>query len=119
MKDDKFLNMSPRERDAFVAEKVFGWRKSVIKDWDWLMEPPESEPQTSVREIPRYTTSFDGAELIVEKLKADGWYYGTMNTVWDKPVVVFVKDGEVFGAIAGTLPVAVSIAALKVVGAIK
>lgn len=60
----KWAGMSARERDAWVAEVVFGWR-DVINDGYLTWGIPPEAPH-SVRTVPRYTTDISAAWAVQE-----------------------------------------------------
>ena len=91
----KWTEMSPRERDMLVAEKVFGWKGEVFyEDWDELKEFPNMIPSGKPRKthaidakpVPSFTTHISAAKDVVEKMviydayKKDGFHYWRFST---------------------------------------
>lgn len=98
--------LPPRELDALVAEKVMGYG-------------PKNDPCHAGEWSP--STSISAAWEVVENMKEDGdvfieWWQDDLWTVSNKPIGV--RDNGVILE-ADTAPLAICLAALKAVGAIR
>jgi hypothetical protein len=134
--------MSPQERDAWVAEKVMGWEMctfdhsrpkhrsskdfpgTIINNWDskgphkWL-ESPDGQSKVYLcgcecvgEEIPHYSTDIAAAWEVVEKIYSQTNHF-TLNYDPSHPLVDFGEDALDIGA---SVPEAICLAALKAVG---
>jgi hypothetical protein len=133
----KWADMSSRERDALVAEKVMGLevkRGRELKGTDlpeWLDEPftPGKDnlygtPYQQWWKIPAYSTDIAAAWLVVEKLdlfrKLGNDYCAALLTKHEKWEIMVltgmaINDNETI-AEADTVPEVICIAALKACG---
>lgn len=72
MKDDqireKWDGMTPRERDAWIAEVVFGWRP--LEDGRML-----SADGHMIRTIPEYTTAIYASESVFAEIAGEAYVY--------------------------------------------
>lgn len=70
----KWERMTPRERDAWVAEKVMGWTKERTGENVWY--EPESrlwKPMDHITTLPRFSTDIAAAWKVVEKITKKGF----------------------------------------------
>ncbi|MCT2195192.1 hypothetical protein M3G15_08565 [Paenibacillus sp. p3-SID1389] len=68
----KWDGMAPRERDAWVAEVVFGSKiVSVADDDDFHVELPSVGGITACIILPRYTTDISAAWTVVDASKTE------------------------------------------------
>jgi hypothetical protein len=120
-----------RELDALVAEKVMAWtfpepgRDVVIGDEDdkwptgerrWYYKCGDGRPIISRFMVPHYSTDIRAAWKVVDRL----WPEFSWRIVDDEPpnvLVSFWQGDSDYEAIAATAPLAISLAALKAVGA--
>jgi len=119
-----------RKLDVLVAEKVMGWEDIHFdKNGNCFGKPPKDFPQQcSIHQVPHFSTNIMSAWRVVEKFSEYGWFAtvcrfpcssganvhlqkvlsdGTPSN--DKPIQVQEK----------TAPLAICLAALKAVGAVK
>jgi hypothetical protein len=101
-----WAEMTPRQRDALVAEKVMGWAKIEYSDGTvgfWW-------------KVPHYTTDIAAAWAVVEKMRECGINYSVHNygdgheCVFDKEMVVFERVSS------SSAPEAICLAALRALG---
>lgn len=104
----KWFAMAPRERDAWVAEVVFGWGSlgdGRMRSKDGFM----------IRAIPEYTTDISAAWSVFEKLR-ENWLPALQDCDMFGYRVVLQSDSEyradVGGIIAPTAPEAICLAAI-------
>jgi len=124
----RWSEMTPRERDALVAERVMGWTdfSPINPDVDFEVGvnghrrnyafPPDDNKYQS---FPCYTTEISAAWEAVEKMKHGGWNLVELNNAliqyndehWH--YVCFNKNGK--RAVSGkpTAPEAICLAALR------
>jgi hypothetical protein len=133
--------MSPRERDVLVAEKVIGWKMctfshsrpkhrsskdfpgTIINNWDskgphnWL-ESPDGQSKVYLcgcedvgEEIPHYSTDIAAAWEVVEKL----CHYSERSFLIQKTGAWLVRFQEGVFMPGETAPEAICLAALKAV----
>jgi hypothetical protein len=88
-----------RKLDALVADKIFDWR-------------PTGHPELC---IPDYSTSWDAAHLIVEKMRKGGWLLlmEAVDCVGAWAVSMSDGDGRYIRMEGDTLPHAVCLSALE------
>jgi hypothetical protein len=133
MTEQDFLALSPRERDAAVAE-ARGWRrvKPQYKEYEHAIENPETGDVTEWIAYPgggfgacgnmwpSFTEDIATAWELVEEMQADGLsitvaaYHG--GDVWAS--VANNVDNDTADAYVGGAPLAISIAYMKAKGAI-
>jgi len=117
--------MTPRERDALVAEKVMGW--TVIETDDcggvdnfWLSKdgqhPYHNEFGIDL-DLPEYTRLIAAAWKVVEKMEAEGYDYIIAP---DEVAFATLETAEAWGedptAGNGSIPEAICLAALRAKG---
>jgi len=108
--------MTPREIDELVAEKVMGWKS----------RPTDRDPSVLVWEtgtgwcpLPNFSTTGDGALLVIGAMKAKGWELSKLNrdstgTPSEGYIAYFsTKEGRFSGHSHKTIPMTVSLAALR------
>jgi hypothetical protein len=108
----KWSELSPRERDALVAEKVMGFNKS---DLDFMGEI-HVEKDGIHRELPHYTTDIAAAWEVVEKLNCQGYRVEIVCGSQGDTYVTFVIGGIRCRVDCYNLKEAICLAALKAVG---
>jgi hypothetical protein len=132
--------LSPRERDALVAERVMGWRRyrssyhpcyallsaDLLRDGamvDQGAEVPAEPCRDAYGRVPHYTTDIAAAWEVVEQFKADGvWFSIESNAVeWEADIRTVVNDDDeqvirLGVGYAMTAPEAICIAALRACG---
>lgn len=132
MTESEFLSLSPRERDALVAENVMGFlrKKELIKSLngeEFLADVWIDDDNESWLKPDPYTTHILFAWEVVEKMKElPGRYYKIdyIQIDWcpkdEKWMVSWVDNHESTrgDSCANTAPLAISIAALKAKGVI-
>ena len=134
---DDFLALSDRERDALVAEKVMGWTAYFGAEGT----PLEKNCYVESREVHKYlsvghqlwapTTNIADAWEVVEKLinsgrRSDDWYF-TIDSYGNEGINQFTasfekgpnEKSERHQGHDHCAPLAISIAALRAVGAIE
>jgi hypothetical protein len=116
----KWAEMTPRERDALVAEKVMGWTKIWYNaDSD---DHPEADcanglcPDGTYTSIPFFTTDISATWGVVEKMHQDGFLFDLSNSVGAGYIAQFYKGNYYVSGYIKSAPEAICIAALKVVG---
>ncbi|WP_074951041.1 BC1872 family protein [Alicyclobacillus macrosporangiidus] len=112
----RWSEMTPRERDALVAEQVFGWTGCWANPHGLAAfgVPPG---KTSRRGIGYYTTDISTAWQIIEHVKSKGFYIDVLS--YADGYVAVTHDGQEPLNLDGTAPTAseaICIAALKAVG---
>lgn len=115
MKTSEFLELSPREQDAIVAEKILGFEVNLVRD-EWL-ETRETAEAVTVYALNFYTRSIAAAWEVVEKL-ADKKYLFSIelsNYAVGEWVASFSGHDSVTER-AFTPALAICLAALKAVG---
>lgn len=120
--------LTNREIDALVAEKIMGWTREPDKTTDWQETPWYEDciwttPCGQLSKIypPNYSTSIEAAWEVVEKLISDGYTWDLNSHVEWRVRVANYRDGQTRGVfetheIGITLPRAICLAALKAVG---
>jgi hypothetical protein len=105
----RWADMSPRQRDGLVAEKVMGWNRDDVwlGDYEWLFNT----------DVPRYTTDISAAWEVVEKIRTR-FYVDIELSEPTLGVTVGLSnmDGEVACVTCATAPEAICKAALTAVG---
>ncbi|GMV06738.1 MAG: hypothetical protein AMXMBFR53_30130 [Gemmatimonadota bacterium] len=134
--------MNPRERDAYVAEKVMGWevthRGRRVRPGVDRADPHVGGVPREVRgftgladarewighKCGRYTTTPEGMMAVVEKMADEGWFASVVyrlhevpdRVVWDVALREIVEPWGTATAWADTAPEAVALAALTALG---
>lgn len=114
-------NITPRERDAVVAEHVMGWKrigavtKKVIGN-GYVTKPGWCQPddwECFDNDIPKFTESWEDMGLVVEEMREQGLQIsiGAKNTL----VTIDPHDNDIRGYAENEndIPEAVAIAALR------
>lgn len=127
--------MTPREIDALLAERLFGWtRVEQHEGTSYAMpfcvgSPPNSpEPCDSLQgtgegryHVPRYSTTWNGMGAVIEAMRAKG----SSLTRFDDfcQALMEMNDGEpddggttLFNVMGSLSPMAVALAALRALG---
>lgn len=91
------VQLSGRELDAVVAERVMGWRTSTISEDVWYSE---AEHDSHHRERFRPSESIEAAMQVVEKMRERGFAWDVES--WTTPAftgweVKLWKDGDIAG----------------------
>jgi len=125
----KWTEMTPRERDALVAEKVFGNKVSWFslhvnslgyeenlpdKDGDCPMQLMLADGEWST--IPKYTTDISAAWEVMEKMRKSGCLVSVHNVFGGYRSTVVPHEHDAFWGDAPTAPEAICLAALRAVG---
>jgi hypothetical protein len=111
----KWDEMTPRERDALVAEKVMGWTKEVNQfefgGYVWMVSEGEFilnddwQPSTDISAAWKVVEKFEGAQIHHAKTHVHLWS------------AEFFKNGEsIASGFSATAPEAICKTALKAVG---
>lgn len=122
--------MDSRQLDALVAEKIFGWTQieAEFRGVDFGMQshwfvPSGIAPDGIRREqIPAYSISIADAWTVVEKMRADGWFFECGDVRVTTPKLLFAsfwKSNEYrqrASAQAERIELAICEAALRAVG---
>ena len=128
MTEQEFLALEPREQDALVAEKLFGWKilgvQRVYDDGyeDDLVGEPPGEPHDVV---PYHTQLIAPAWQVVEKMEDEGWewevtMYGAEFFTQDDSGNVLGGQSEITRAtVDAKTSLHICIAALKAKGVIE
>jgi hypothetical protein len=112
-----------RRIDALVAEHVMGWISAGDDPFhQWGDKGPMwCEMGRSWIRLPDFTTSWDAAGQVIERMRESGWFWqGSMNepsgfySEFSKLADPKYKPASM--AIGDTLPLAVSLAALRACG---
>lgn len=117
-----------REIDVLIAEKIFNWEWSNIRERKFLSPPLTDEISNWTgmwnekgipHYLPHYSTNISDAWEIVEKMRKDNDYWFELTT--DKSFSLdyrcyFQLDDNEFEAIASTAPMSICLVALESVG---
>lgn len=114
--------MTDRERDELVAEKVMGWRRGRPErgNMPWL-PPGATRSHGGVMNIPAYTTDIAAAWQVVEEMARRGY---TLVCEWKGADREYAHTAEAYfrksiyahgHAVADTAPLAICRAALAVI----
>lgn len=134
----KWSEMTPRERDALVAEKVMGLNKEdYYSDYDKLSSQKQNVISRGQGWFPEplknYSTDIKAAWEVVEKLTSEKWLAfkvlqrpsrADANEAWTKGLKAVVEiifggqgvNGPPLTVKASSAPEAICLAALRVVG---
>ena len=105
-------SMTPRERDALIAEKVMGWRK-VNNLFEW----PAKDSWIHIYDIPNFSTDIAAAWKVVEKLCSQfNIVLECVSFEYNCHVNIPADLGSRVHARASSAQEAICLAALKVVG---
>lgn len=100
--------------DSLVAEKVMGWIKapetSVLKSM-WVVPPMGNV----YPKLPNFSTDIKAAWMVVEKLRADGYYFCLDEGDRGEYCCIFANP-NVYRAEEETAPLSICLAALEAVG---
>jgi hypothetical protein len=120
----KWSELSERERDALVAEKVMGFDvqdhafgMTAARAYRWRDD--KGQPWQSG--VPQYSTSISDAMAVVEKMERDGWSWD-LCCANDPGTYSFVlwkdgdPDGEIFEGLSKNKVECISLAALRASG---
>ncbi|MCD9024369.1 BC1872 family protein [Cohnella silvisoli] len=94
----KWAEMTPRERDAWVAEAVFGYSAKVNHDSrrvEWYARNPVNGGMTArpFEELPNYTTNIAVAWTVVDRMSSEGFPFVADNNHYEgKYSVGFYSD---------------------------
>jgi hypothetical protein len=68
-------NLSPRDRDAKVAEIIWNWEPSSEYGWyGWHPRPcAEADPWQEIDSVPKYTTEDEEALKVMRRMVTTGW----------------------------------------------
>jgi hypothetical protein len=105
--------MTPRQRDALVAEKVMGWIKSTERPQRWITDYGALH-----EDYWRPTSSIAAAWEVVEKMRSNGWEFELDSDVdrINEWCATFVTLSAVERGISPKAPEAICLAALRAVG---
>jgi len=111
-------SMTPRERDALVAEKVMGWTDvKYASDIDWFMGIEPEQTDYGISFIGEYTTDISEAWAVLNKLKERVEYVRTTITDSRRGIKVCVQTiGYSYRAESVSLAEAICLAALRACG---
>lgn len=75
----RWSEMTERDRDALVAEKVMGWTRHYPSiAWEgcdhWWVRPGETDPHRGIGKLPDYTTDIAAAWRVMERMRGLGFY---------------------------------------------
>ena len=107
--------MAGRDLDALIAVEVMGWTIRAVQGVQ-LFQDAYHNPRFFA---PDYSTTYEGAGLVIERMRELGWEGYDVDATDGVPLVRFWKDGVSPGADAPTLPHAVCLAALAAVRSTK